>query len=99
MEQAFSWWPPGLTNARRAARSPPVDFRQKWTPQSACPYVPTLPINNDRRRKMRKSALVGAVGAFVLSTAAANATLIFQASLSGGAQVPPFNSTATAQRR
>jgi hypothetical protein len=44
---------------------------------------------------MRKSALVGAVGAFMLSTAAANATLIFQASLSGGAQVPPVISTAT----
>ena len=44
---------------------------------------------------MQKSALVGAVAALMLSTAAANATLIFQASLSGGAQVPPVISTAT----
>ena len=44
---------------------------------------------------MRKSALVGSVAALMLSTAAANATLIFHASLSGAAQVPPVISPAT----
>ena len=45
---------------------------------------------------MWKMAFVGVLaGASMLSTAAANATLIFQATLSGGAQIPANASKAT----
>jgi CHRD domain/PEP-CTERM motif len=45
---------------------------------------------------MRMAAFIGVLaGATMLSTAAANATLIFQTTLSGGAQVPPVSTPAT----
>jgi hypothetical protein len=45
---------------------------------------------------MRKLAFIGALSGSILgSTVAANATLIFQTTLTGGAQVPPVTSTAT----